>query len=153
MAAAGAAHWRARAGRARDLSPTLPGRHRAAPTGRRRGGRPRFVRRPGGDWRHRAGRAGPRACTRHVLPTCIGRMNVVARLVSLALLILAWTIGAQLAGPRLLPDPQTVALAIVNEARSGALIFNLSATLARVAVAFVIAMLLGSVIGLVMGRS
>jgi NitT/TauT family transport system permease protein len=80
-------------------------------------------------------------------------MNVAARLVSLALLIIAWTIGAQLAGPRLLPDPQTVALAIIDEARSGALIFNLGATLARVAIAFVIAMLLGSIIGLAMGRS
>ena len=46
-----------------------------------------------------------------------------------------------------------MALAIVDEARSGALAFNLGATLARVAVAFVIAMALGSVIGLIMGRS
>ena len=75
------------------------------------------------------------------------------RLVSLALLIAAWYVGSQLAGARLLPDPQAVALAIVDEARSGALAFNLGATLARVAVAFVIAMALGSVIGLIMGRS
>ena len=52
-----------------------------------------------------------------------------------------------------MPDPQTVALAIVAEARSGALAFNLGATLARVAVAFAIAMLLGAAIGLAMGRS
>jgi NitT/TauT family transport system permease protein len=37
--------------------------------------------------------------------------------------------------------------------RSGALAFNLAVTLARVAVAFSIAMLLGSMIGLLMGRS
>jgi NitT/TauT family transport system permease protein len=37
--------------------------------------------------------------------------------------------------------------------RSGALAFNLGATLARVAVAFSIAMLLGSMIGVLMGRS
>src|SRR5580704_10931970 len=42
---------------------------------------------------------------------------------------------------------------MVDEARSGALVFNLGATLARVAAAFVIAMALGSVIGLLMGRS
>ena len=78
---------------------------------------------------------------------------MVPRLVSLGLLIAAWFVGARLAGPRLLPDPQTVALAIVNEARSGALVFNLGTTLARVAAAFAIAMLLGAVIGLVMGRS
>jgi NitT/TauT family transport system permease protein len=80
-------------------------------------------------------------------------VNVGARLVSLALLIAAWYAGSQLAGARLLPDPQAVALAIVDEARSGALAFNLGATLARVAVAFIIAMALGSVIGLIMGRS
>src|SRR5262249_56499810 len=44
-------------------------------------------------------------------------------------------------------------LAIVEEARSGALAFNLAATLARVVVAFVIAMAIGSVIGFIMGRS
>jgi len=76
-----------------------------------------------------------------------------ARLISLILLIAAWYAGSRLAGARLLPDPEAVALAIVDEARSGALAFNLGATLARVAVAFTLAMALGSVIGLVMGRS
>ena len=79
-------------------------------------------------------------------------MNVVRRLVSLALLIAAWYVGAQLAGPRLLPDPQAVALAIVDEARSGALAFNLGATLrAGRRSSFAIAMALGTVIGLVDG--
>ena len=76
-----------------------------------------------------------------------------ARLISLALLIAAWYAGSQLAGARMLPDPQAVAAAIVDEARSGALALNLGATLARVAAAFIIAMALGSVIGLIMGRS
>jgi NitT/TauT family transport system permease protein len=80
-------------------------------------------------------------------------MTLGARLISLGLLIAAWYAGSQLAGDRLLPTPQAVALAMVDEARSGALAFNLGATLARVAVAFVVAMALGSVIGLVMGRS
>ena len=75
------------------------------------------------------------------------------RLVSLALLIAAWYVGSQLAGARLLPDPQTVAVAILSEARTGALAFNLGATLARVAAAFVIAMALGTLFGLIMGRS
>jgi NitT/TauT family transport system permease protein len=78
---------------------------------------------------------------------------VGTRLISLALLIAAWYAGSQLAGARLLPDPQAVALAILDEAHSGALAFNLGATLARVAVAFIIAMALGSVIGLIMGQS
>ena len=76
-----------------------------------------------------------------------------ARLVSLIVLLAAWYVGSQLAGGRMLPDPQSVALAIVEEARTGALTLNLGATLARVAIAFTIAMALGSLIGLIMGRS
>ena len=68
------------------------------------------------------------------------------------LLIAAWYAGAQLAGPRLLPDPQAVALAIMAEARSGELVFNLGATLARVVVSFAIAMAIGTAMGLAMGR-
>ena len=74
------------------------------------------------------------------------------RLLSLALMLVAWYVGAQVAGPRMLPDPQSVALMVVSEAQSGALAFNLGATLLRVAVAFFLAMALGSVMGLLMGR-
>ena len=77
---------------------------------------------------------------------------MAARLLSLVLMIAAWYAGSRLAGPRVLPDPQAVALMIVSEARSGWLAYNLGMTLARVAAAFVIAMLIGSAIGLVMGR-
>ena len=74
------------------------------------------------------------------------------RLISLGLLIAAWSVGSHFAGARLLPGPQAVALAIMAEARSGALAFNLGVTLARVAASFVIAMALGTVMGLLMGR-
>jgi NitT/TauT family transport system permease protein len=77
---------------------------------------------------------------------------VALRLISLGLLIAAWSIGSHFAGARLLPEPQAVALAIIAEARSGALAFNLGVTLARVAASFLIAMTLGTVIGLLMGR-
>jgi NitT/TauT family transport system permease protein len=79
-------------------------------------------------------------------------MNLALRLASIALLLVAWLGGSHIVGTRLLPEPQTVWLAIVQEARSGALAFNLSVTLVRVAVAFTIAMLLGTAIGLAMGR-
>jgi NitT/TauT family transport system permease protein len=79
-------------------------------------------------------------------------MNLLLRLVSLALLLVAWYAGSHIAGVRLLPEPQTVGLALIDEARSGALAFNLGVTLARVAVAFTIAMALGSALGLAMGR-
>lgn len=75
------------------------------------------------------------------------------RLLSLGLLIAAWYIGSQFAGERLLPAPQVVALAMLDEARSGALALNLGVTLARVAAAFIIAMALGCALGLIMGRS
>jgi NitT/TauT family transport system permease protein len=77
---------------------------------------------------------------------------VALRLLSLALMLAAWSIGAQLAGPRMLPEPQSVALLVLSEAQSGALAFNLGITLLRVAVSFTLAMALGSVIGLLMGR-
>jgi len=74
------------------------------------------------------------------------------RLLSLVLMLVAWYIGSQFAGPRMLPDPQSVALMVLSEAQSGALAFNLGTTLLRVAVAFLLAMAVGSVIGLLMGR-
>ena len=79
-------------------------------------------------------------------------MNVALRLASIALLLAAWVVGSHLVGQRLLPDPQSVGFAIIKEARSGALAFNLGVTLARVAVSFTIAMALGTLIGLGMGR-
>jgi NitT/TauT family transport system permease protein len=77
---------------------------------------------------------------------------VALRLISLILLIAAWSAGSHFAGARLLPEPQAVALAILAEARSGALAFNLAVTLTRVAASFLIAMALGTVAGLLMGR-
>jgi NitT/TauT family transport system permease protein len=80
-------------------------------------------------------------------------LNVASRLFSLILLVAAWYAGSEIAGERMLPGPQAVALALWDEARSGALAFHLGATLLRVAVAFVIAMALGTVLGVWMGRS
>lgn len=79
-------------------------------------------------------------------------MNLALRLGSIALLLAAWTVGSHLAGTQLLPAPEAVALAIVHEARSGALGISLGVTLLRVLVSFTIAMVLGTVIGLGMGR-
>jgi NitT/TauT family transport system permease protein len=79
-------------------------------------------------------------------------MNLALRVGSVALLLVAWLAASHLVGPRLLPAPQTVALAIVDEARSGTLAFNLGVTLLRVLASFTIAMAFGTVIGLVMGR-
>lgn len=75
------------------------------------------------------------------------------RVVSFALFIATWWIGSLIAGARLLPDPATVFEAILAEARSGALFLHLGATLARVFLAFTLAMALGTALGLLMGRS
>ena len=75
------------------------------------------------------------------------------RLVSFALFLASWWIGSLFAGARLLPDPATVFEAILAEARSGALFLHLGATLARVFLAFTLAMALGTALGLLMGRS
>ena len=78
---------------------------------------------------------------------------MTARLVSLLALLAAWQVGSGIAGARLLPAPAAVAAALLVEARDGALFFNLGVTLARVVAAFAIAMILGSALGVLMGRS
>jgi NitT/TauT family transport system permease protein len=76
----------------------------------------------------------------------------VLRLLSFIVFLATWWIAALLAGAESLPPPPTVLAAIIAEARSGALFLNLGATLARVALAFVLAMTLGAAIGYLMGR-
>jgi NitT/TauT family transport system permease protein len=79
-------------------------------------------------------------------------MNYVLRIASLLLLLALWQIGSTYFGPRLLPPPLSVLATMIGEARSGELLFNLAATLARVAAAFLLAMSFGAVIGVLMGR-
>jgi NitT/TauT family transport system permease protein len=78
---------------------------------------------------------------------------VLFRLASLLLLLLAWELGSKIAGARLLPAPFEVLAVIGSEARSGALFINLAATLGRVAASFALAMMLGTALGMFMGRN
>ncbi len=80
-------------------------------------------------------------------------MKRVLHFGSLILLLAVWIAVSHLIGERLLPEPKTVALALFDEARSGALTFNLGVTLLRVFASFAIAMVLGAFIGLFMGRN
>jgi NitT/TauT family transport system permease protein len=80
-------------------------------------------------------------------------MKSMLHLGSIVLLIGTWIVASHLLGERLLPEPKTVVLALFSEARSGALAFNLGVTLLRVLASFAIAMVLGTVIGLLMGRN
>jgi NitT/TauT family transport system permease protein len=74
------------------------------------------------------------------------------RLTSLAVFFASWLVGSMLAGQDMLPGPLAVSEAILGEARSGALFIHLGATLARVLLAFALAMTAGTALGILMGR-
>lgn len=73
-------------------------------------------------------------------------------LVSLLALVALWEIAALIAQSRYLPGPWTVVEVMIREAKAGELWSNIAATLIRVAFSFVIAMFIGSAIGLALGR-
>jgi NitT/TauT family transport system permease protein len=76
------------------------------------------------------------------------------RLLSLFGFVAIWWAGAFLASSStLLPGPQRVALFAWHECLTGALPAAFAATLSRVLIAFVLAMLGGSIIGYIAGRS
>ncbi|CAO3443132.1 ABC transporter, permease protein (cluster 10, nitrate/sulfonate/bicarbonate) [Azospirillum argentinense] len=77
----------------------------------------------------------------------------LAPVLSLALLVGLWAVAADLAASRSLPGPAAVLSVLVREAADGALFHHLGITLARMAAAFVIAMSIGSALGILLGRS
>jgi NitT/TauT family transport system permease protein len=76
----------------------------------------------------------------------------MVRVLSFSVFLATWWIAGLLAGGEKLPPPPVVLAAMVTAAESGALFFNLGVTLARVALAFTLAMTLGTAIGYLMGR-
>ncbi|MCS0496239.1 ABC transporter permease subunit [Ancylobacter sp. MQZ15Z-1] len=72
---------------------------------------------------------------------------------SLLALALVWQAGAWWIASPLLPGPGAVLAAMEREAASGALQDNIAITLARVAASFIIAMVVGSAVGIVLGQS
>jgi NitT/TauT family transport system permease protein len=72
---------------------------------------------------------------------------------SLAGLFVLWAIVALIADSRALPGPDKVLAAMIREAASGELAFHLSMTLMRVFAAFVVAMAIGSAIGIALGSN
>ena len=76
------------------------------------------------------------------------------RTLSLLGLVLMWSLSAHLAAtPRLFPGPMAVAQVALVEFQTGGLLHHLAATMIRVLSSFVIAMTLGTAMGLAMGRS
>jgi NitT/TauT family transport system permease protein len=75
------------------------------------------------------------------------------RLSSALFLLLAWQLAAAWFRDPLLPSPPVVLDLAWREAANGPLLHHLGATLRRVALSFLIAMPVGSAIGILMGRS
>ncbi|WP_170335260.1 ABC transporter permease [Ruegeria arenilitoris] len=82
------------------------------------------------------------------------RDTQITPLLSIACLVVLWIVAAFLtADPQILPQPWDLLPRFRQELASGDLQRNLGVTLLRVMWAFALAMVLGSVIGLSMGRS
>lgn len=71
---------------------------------------------------------------------------------SLPMLLLVWQILAMLFAHRLFPSPILVSQEIWDAATAGQLLLDLVKTLSRVAIAFAIAMTLGTAVGIAFGR-
>jgi NitT/TauT family transport system permease protein len=79
--------------------------------------------------------------------------SLAQRIGSIALFIAVWQIAADAVRSPVLPAASAVFMALIHEGVNGPLLFNLGITLARVAAAFIVAMVVGTAIGIVMGRS
>ena len=79
-------------------------------------------------------------------------VGIVLRAASLALFLATWEIVARWAGAKTLPTIEAVAAALFDELARGELLHHLGVTLARVCVAFVVAMAIGGALGLAMAR-
>jgi NitT/TauT family transport system permease protein len=79
--------------------------------------------------------------------------SLTQRVGSVALFIAAWQITADAVHSRLLPSASAVFVVLARECVHGPLLFHLGITLARVTAAFVVAMVVGTAVGIVMGRS
>jgi NitT/TauT family transport system permease protein len=79
--------------------------------------------------------------------------RVAAPLLSFLALLAVWQLAAVAAGdPRLMPGPMLVLQRLIEETASGELPYHLGVTLLRVVLSFVVAMALGTALGLAMGR-
>ena len=75
------------------------------------------------------------------------------RSLSLLGFVALWQVAAWVAASDLLPTPAAVLSSLWGHARSGEIGYHLQITLARVAVSFLIAMAVGTAVGILMGRS
>lgn len=81
------------------------------------------------------------------------RRALPLELISLLLLLAAWQLLSLLFPSRLFPGPIAVAEHVITLATSGKLLPDLGKTFLRAAIAFIVAMALGTAIGIAFGRS
>lgn len=79
--------------------------------------------------------------------------RALVRLISLVALVLIWQAAASLLASPDLPSPAAVARFVATVAANGDLARHLGATLARVVAAFALTMVIGTAIGVALGRS
>ncbi|MES1940889.1 binding-protein-dependent transporter system inner membrane protein [Salinisphaera sp. T5B8] len=79
-------------------------------------------------------------------------MTALVRAASLLGLALIWQIAALVVHSDVLPGPLAVLAALIAHTLSGELPYHLAITLARVAASFLLAMAIGTAVGIVMGR-
>ena len=79
--------------------------------------------------------------------------KALTRALSVLAFFALWWAASLWMGPRLCPPPTAVMAFVVAETASGTLPYHLGITLLRVAAAFVLAMAIGTAVGLAMGRS
>lgn len=80
------------------------------------------------------------------------KTNALIRLSSLLIFLFFWHFAGSIFDSSLLPGPNEVFKKIISEIESNELYFHTFITLKRVFISFIIAMLIGTVIGIFMGR-
>lgn len=78
--------------------------------------------------------------------------QAVLRVGSLLVLVVLWALIAWIADSSVLPSPWQVLMSLGKHTLSGELPYHLAVTLWRVLVSFLLAMCIGTLIGIVMGR-
>ena len=80
------------------------------------------------------------------------RSGVLLRFLSLLVLLAGWQIAAWLVNDAILPGPLRVVSRVGKDLVNGELLGHLGITLFRVALSFALAMLIGTAVGMLMGR-
>ncbi|MBI2371422.1 MAG: ABC transporter permease [Deltaproteobacteria bacterium] len=79
------------------------------------------------------------------------RVPTLEKVLSVVIIVAIWQVLAQFFPPRLIPPVERIVLTLYANAQSGDVLHHLGPTVARVYIGFAIALLLGTLTGLVMG--